>query len=210
MTTYAWPSTGDAFMHASAAIGYVQQNQRLSVSTLNGAVQSTSLPGARLRQLISFPQHSYAVRAPLEALLNRLSGVEHRLSLWDLSRPVPRGTCNLSGVTVSTLASQFATTLLLAGCGNTTTLLAGDWLRVTTSTGAQLVQVMADATASAGGAMTVEVRAMLRGSVAAASAVVLDKPTALYLLREDDGLMVPRGAANNCPEFTAQFIETFA
>jgi hypothetical protein len=40
--------------------------------------------------------------------------------------------------------------------------------------------------------------------------VTLDTPTALYVLQEADGLMVPRGAANICPEFTAQFMEVFA
>jgi hypothetical protein len=209
MTTYAWPTTGGSFLQAAASIGFAQ-NQRISTSTLNGTVQTTNLPGARLRQTITFPRQSYAVRAPLEALLNRLNGMEHRLSLYDVSRQVPRGTCNLVGVTVSAFTAQFGISLPLTGCGAGKTLLAGDWIKVSTSTGAQVLQVVADATASGTGAMTVEVRANLRGSVAAASAVTLDTPTALYVLQEADGLMVPRGAANICPEFTAQFMEVFA
>lgn len=208
MTTYTWPTTGAAFKAAAISIGWVH-NQRISVSTLNGATQTVSLPGARLRYLMTIAQQQYTVRAGLEGFLNRLSGMEHRLSLWDLSRPVPRGTCNTAGVTINTLAAQFATSIVLTGCGASTTLLAGDWMGVVTSTGAQVVQVAADATASGGGVMTVEVRAMLRGSVAAASAVTLDKPSALYVLREDDGLMLPRGLGQVAPEFTAQFVEVF-
>jgi hypothetical protein len=209
MTTYAWPSTGAAFGVAGMSLGFVQ-NQRISTSTLNGATQSVSLPGARLRALISFPAHPYATRAQLEGFLNRLSGMEHRVSLHDFARPVPRGTCNLSGVTVQSLASQFATTLVLAGCGASATLLVGDWIKVTTSTGAQVVQIAADATADGSGVMTVEVRAMLRGSVSAASGVTLSKPTALYVLREDDGLMMPRGLGQVAPEITVQFVEVFS
>lgn len=208
MTTYAWPSPGTAYGVAGMSLGFVQ-NQRISTSTLNGATQTVSLPGARLRALITFPAHQYTVRAQLEGFLNGLSGREHRVSLHDFARPVPRGTCNTSGVTASA-AAQFATSLTLNACGASTTLLAGDWLKVTTSTGAQVVQVRADATASGGGVMTVEIRAMLRGSVAGASAVVLTKPTALYVMDEDAGLMFPRGLGQVAPEFTVQFSEVFA
>lgn len=209
MTTYAWPSTGAAFKAAALSIGWAQ-NQRVSPSTLNGATQTTSLPGARLRYMMTIAAQQYAVRADLEGFLTRLSGMEHRVSLWDLSRPLPRGTCNTSGVTVSTLAAQFATSLVLTGCGASTTLRAGDWVGVTTSTGAQVVQVVADATASGGGVMTIEVRAMLRGSVAAASAVTLNKPSALYMLLEEEGVMLPRGLGQVAPEFTVQFLEAFS
>jgi hypothetical protein len=194
---------------AALSIGFVQ-NQRISKSSLNGATQTTTLPGARLRLLSTFPLQSYDARASLEGFLARLSGMEHRMSFYDLARPVPRGTCNLSGVTVSSLAAQFATSIVLTGCGASKTLLAGDWFKVTTSTGAQVLQVVADATANGSGVMTVEFRAMLRGSVAAASAVTLDKPTALYVMIEDAGLMVPRAPGGLCPQFDAQFIEVFS
>lgn len=209
MTTYAWPLVlVPPFVPSAAPWGQLQ-NRRVSKSSLNGASQSTTLPGMRWTVALSFPQHHVSARKALEAKLAELSGEEHRAALYHFAQPVPRGTCNLAGVTVSTLAAQFATTLLLAGCGNAKTLLAGDMFSVTTSTGAQLVMVRADATASAGGAMTVEVRAMLRGSVSAASAVVLDHPTALFALL-DDPLVVPYGAYSECPEFTVQFEERFS
>lgn len=209
MTTYAWPLVLTAPFWPSAAPWGQAQNQRVSKSSLNGATQSTSLPGMRWVVPMSFQQQDTASRQQLNARLSELSGLEHRAALYHFAQPVPRGTCNLSGVTVSTLAAQFATTLLLAGCGNVKTLLAGDMLSVTTSTGSQLVMVRADATSNAGGAMTIEVRAMLRGSVAASSAVVLDHPTALFSLT-DDPLVVPYGAGNECPAFTVQFEERFS
>lgn len=207
MTTYNWPTAGKAFTPKTSELG-PRPNQRASISSLSGAVQTTSLPGARWFARLGFPEHSYLERSALEGLLNRLSGMEHRLSLWDHRRPVPNGTCNLTGVTASA-AAQFATSIVLNGCGNTRTLLAGDWFRVVIGSLFQLVQVSADATSSAGGVMTVEFRQMLRGAVAGGSAVVLDKPTALFILRDDD-LVVPYGPSNLCPEFSVQLLEVFA
>jgi hypothetical protein len=160
--------------------------------------------------MLDFPPHTYIERAQLEGFLTRLSGKEHRLSLWDHRRPTPRGTCNTGGVTASA-AAQFASTVVLNGCGNSTTLLQGDWIGVTTSTGAQLLQVTADFTATVGGVMTLTdgVRPMLRGSVAGASAVVLTRPSALFIV-DDDQLVIPYGPQNLCPDFTLQLREVFS
>ncbi|ACB34500.1 hypothetical protein Lcho_2234 [Leptothrix cholodnii SP-6] len=208
MTTYTYPTTGSAF--APAGLTWTQRhNTRVSTSSLNGATQTSSLPGSRWAVSLDYPIQTYAERAQIEALLTRLSGMEHRLALWDVSRPQRRGTCNLTGVTVSAVAAQFAAGLVLAGCGASTTLLAGDWLRVTTSNGAQLLQIAADATASAGGAMTVETRPLLRGSVASGAAVTLDKPTALFVLATPE-LSIPRGGTNKCPPFSVELMEVFS
>jgi hypothetical protein len=84
-------------------------------------------------------------------------------------------------------------------------------VQVTTSTGAQLVQVVADFTATAGGVMTLTdgIRPMLRGSVAGASAVTLTRPSALFIVA-DDNLVIPYGPKDLCPEFTLQLREVFA
>lgn len=209
MTIYAWPTSGKPFTPIRSSVGS-RPNQRVSVSTLNGATQSVSLPGARWVAMLDFPVHTYPERSQLEGFLNRLSGMEHRLSLWDHRRPTPRGTCSVGGVTASA-AAQFATTVVLNGCGVSTTLLQGDWIGLTTSTGAQVVQVTADFTATAGGVMSLTdgIRPMLRGSVAGASAVVLTRPSSLFLI-EDEQLVIPYGPQNLCPEFTLQLMEVFS
>lgn len=160
--------------------------------------------------MLDFPEHTYIERAQIEGFLTRFAGREHRLSLWDHRRPTPRGTCNVGGVTASA-AAQFATTIVLNGCGVSTTLLQGDWFSVLTSTGTQLLQVTTDFTATAGGVMTLTdgVRQMLRGSVAGAAAVTLTRPSALFLI-DDDQLTVPYGSQNLCPGFTLQLLEVFS
>lgn len=208
MATYTWPTSSRAYLPQS--ITWRQRhNARMSVSELSGAVQTTSLPGMRWGVTLEWPTHSYAERALVEGLLSLLSGPEHRLALHDLARPAPQGSISLSGVTMSA-ASQFATAVTLNGCGNATTLKPGDWLRVTTATGAQLLQVGNSVTATSGGVMSgVQVRPMLRGAVTAGAAVTLDKPAALFVLAEPE-LSVPRGGAGICPPFSVDLIEVFA
>lgn len=205
MTTYAWPNTGD-FLPRTSEWRVVDPNQRSNDSPLSGYSQTVSMPGAKWGWSLDFGNHGDARREAIEAFLLRLSGRQHRVSLWDLKRPRPRGTCNLSGVTVHASAAQFAETLQLAGCGAGNTLLAGDWIGLVSG---QVVRVVADATANGSGQITVEVRHMLRTAVSAGSAVTLDRPTALYV-RTDSGLAMPRQPGRVQPDFSVEFVETFA
>lgn len=205
MTVYAWPTTR-AFVPATALLRQIDNLQRATESPLSGYTQTLAMPGARWGWSFDFAAHTLADRAALEAYLMRLSGRQHRVLLWDIKQPRPRGTCNLSGVTLSAGAAQFATSLELAGCGANKTLLAGDWLGLTSG---QLVRVVVDATASAGGAMTVEVRHMLRTAIASGAAVTLDKPTALFVA-VDSGLSLPRTSGRAAPPVSIEFAEVFA
>lgn len=110
MTTYTWPDTRS--MRPRGLSFYPQHNTRRAQSTLNGATQVVSLPGARWLASMDFPDQRRAERAQLVALINRLAGGEHRLALWDIDRPRPRGDINLTGITASA-AAQFATSLTL-------------------------------------------------------------------------------------------------
>lgn len=378
MTTYDWPGTRH-FVPASAELRVVDNTQRTAESSLSGYVQTSSMPGARWGWGMDFAPQSSAHRAELEAYLLRLSGRQHRVRLWDLKNPRPRGNIALGGVKLGANAAQFATSLVLAGCrtarnvlldgsfeidsnadgladgwtrysagsvgalsaalsagvhphGNysqslsaatlgstssdrqgitrsgvsitdlagrsaslsfvavgtlnssveaqvvwrdsggsvissmTTTaalttgvqtislsgacpanavtcilyiwqhsntgaspsiyvdavqleaaaaptayggyasLLAGDWLSLAAG---QLLRVVADATSNDAGAMTVEVRHMLRAAAASGSAVTLDKPTALYV-RTASGIVFPRQPGDAEPSVSDEFIEVFA
>jgi hypothetical protein len=175
MTTYAWPS--NLVPQQQRLVMF--NNQGVSVSPLSGYVQTTTHPGSRWGWVLDMPPQSTTARPAFEAFIAKLSGREHRVSLRDFKRARPRGTCNLTGVTVNTTAAQFATSISLIGCGAGTTLLAGDWVKFT---GGQLVMVADDATADGGGLMTINFRHMLRSSVAAASAVTLSAPAGLFIL----------------------------
>lgn len=209
MTVYAWPTGDSAFLLEGITPG-VLHNSRSNTSELNAATQGISLPGARWAWTIELPVQSYAERARVEAFFNRLNGVEHSIGLWDLARPVPRGTCNLSGVTLNAAAAQFAEQIVLTGCGVSTTLLAGDWVAVATGAVSQLVQAATNATASAGGVMTLPIRHQLRVAASSGAAVTLDRPTGLYKLKDPNGLRFPRAGSNRCPEMSIELVEVFA
>lgn len=209
MTTYTWPSASDSAFLPSTMEPIVSANNRASVSPLSGYVQTTGMPGSKWGWALGFGPQAYSERQRVEAFLAGLNGMEHRAAIYDMGRPLPLGTINTSGVTASA-ASQFATTLVLNGCGNTKTLKAGDWFSVVTAAGVQLLMNLADATSNAGGVMTVtEFRHKLRGAVSGGAAVVLDKPTGIFVLTSN----ITRGARNpglQAAPFTVEFMEAFA
>lgn len=205
MTTYAWPNTRD-FLPRTAEWRVVDPNQRSNDSPLSGYSQTVSMPGAKWGWSLDFGNHADARREAIEAFLLRLSGRQHRVSLWDLKRPRPRGTCNLSGVTLRTSGAQFVESVNLQGCGAGNTLLAGDWIGLSNG---QVLRIVADATANGSGEMTVEFRHMLRANVAENSAVTLDRPSALYV-RTDSNLAMPRNPGRVQPDFSIEFVESFA
>jgi hypothetical protein len=177
MTTYTWPT--DSRMIPARADLQVIVNARHNASAETGVSQGVTRPGSKWGWSVVMTPLSLARHAQMEALLARLSAYEHRLSVYDWKRPTPRGTCNTSGVSVSSTVAQFATTAILKGCGANTTLLAGDWFKFSSG---QLVMVAADATANGSGVMTVEFRHSARASVAVDAAITLTQPTALYVL----------------------------
>lgn len=205
MSVYTWPTTRGAIPR-TAQWHVIDPLQRSNTSPLSGYTQTVSMPGAKWGWTLDYGDQTHDVRQEVEAFLLRLSGKEHRVYLWDLKRHRPRGTCNLAGVTLAATAAQFATTLQLAGCGAGHTLLGGDWIGLASG---QVVRAVASATADGSGVMTVEVRHMLRQSVAAGTAVTLDKPAAMYV-RSESGLVMPRQPGRGDPGFTVAFEEVFA
>lgn len=202
MTTYAWPSTSH-FIPESQTL-QIFTNQETHVSAESGYTQVQDNPGAKWGWDIGFSVVDPAELAEIEALLIRLNGMQHLVSLYDFFRSVPRGTINLNGVTTSGVTNQFATSCTLTGCGANKTLLAGDWFKI----GSQLVMNVADATANGSGVMTVEFRHMLRAQVSGGTAVVLDKPTTTFRMASKD-LAIGRKAGFGQDGPSVRFIERY-
>lgn len=206
MTTYAWPTERWALPQAME-LRVVDNLQRWSESPLSGYVQTLAMPGARWGWAMDFAGQRVEDRAKLEAYLMRLQGMQHRVSLYDLKNPRPAGTINLSGVTTSGTAAQFATSVNLQGCGANTTLKAGDWFGIPSG---QLLRCTADFTANGSGVMTgVTFTPMLRAALSSGAAITLDKPTALYV-RTEPGLSVPRTPGRVALPMSVEFMEVFA
>ena len=124
MTIYTWPDTR-TFVPQVADLQVIDNTQRSLESPLSGYVQTVSMPGARWGWAMDFAPQDGASRAALEAQLLKLSGREHRVRLWDIKHPRPRGNIGLTGVRLGAAAAQFATTLQLAGCRAAGNLLLG-------------------------------------------------------------------------------------
>lgn len=114
MTTYTWPD-GVTALTPEAMRWRQLHNNRASVSPLSGYTQTGSLPGMRWGVSLDFPAQPVSQRRALEGHLTRLSGMEHRVSLFDFARRTPRGNAQLSLVTLGAAPAQFATSLTLAG-----------------------------------------------------------------------------------------------
>lgn len=206
MTTYAWP-TGPQYVPQSMTWG-IAHNQRASTSPLSGYTQTSSVPSPRWLVSMTFSEQPWAWRRLLEAFLLKLSGMEHRVQLYDMgpsgSFGLPSGTINTSGVTLSSSAAQFATSLALTGCGASKTLLAGDKLSV----GGQILANIDDTTASGGGTMTITVRPPLRAAASSGASVTLSKPVALFVLADPKLEFGRRGPTTD--QLTVEFVEVFA
>lgn len=145
----------------------------------SGKIYTRALPGMRWVVQIQFPPVGVAYlaqRRKLEALLMSLRGGANRLLLWHLLTPTPLGT--LSGTpTVNGTALAGASTLNITGAPGLT-LLRGD--RIAFGSGGQRVMVTEDA--SLNGAVVFEPQ--LRADVTSGTAVVWNKPTSRYVLRQ--------------------------
>ena len=200
MATYTWPTT-KAFMPEGITWG-MRSNDRMFTSPLSGATQTASIPGTRWACTLSFSPDGQASRPALEAFLAKCRR-EHRIALWNLKRPAPAGSCNLTGVTLASAVSQFANSVTLAGCGASKTLKAGDMLGLA----GQLLMVADDALANASGVMTVNFTHELRKAYTAGGAVTLDKPTALFI-QTSDATSFP-AVAGYYPGMTVELMEVF-
>jgi len=157
-------------------------NQAETNSLFSKYTQILTRLGAKWAWDVTLPEVTPDELSEIEAFFTRLNGKEHWIAFFDWMYPVARGTINLSGVTNNGVISQFAETAVLAGCGNTRTLLSGSWLKL----GTQVVRTVLDATSDAGGAMNIEFRHRTRAQISTGQAVVLDHPVSNYILESSN------------------------
>lgn len=176
MITHPWPA-GREFQPVGITWG-VRDNSRAFVSELSGAMQTMSLPGTRWAVIMELNNHAPDDRARVEGFLAR-ARQQSRIEMHRLDRPRPIGTIALNTVTLSAAVEQFASSITLVGCGANATMRAGSMLGL----GGQLLMVAQDAAANASGVMVVQLTHMLRAAHFAGAPVVLDRPTARWILK---------------------------
>ena len=141
-------------------------------------------------RLLGPPRWTLSLQSPVlsqrqmdlwRTMLVQLRGRVNHLAAWDPGRPAPLGTMR-GTMTLNGSVSQGATTCSITASGQgSNTLLAGDWLQISTGITGQLIMVMADATAS-GGVISVTFEPPIRkvGGYAGGTAVTWDKALGHY------------------------------
>ena len=205
MADYTWPfSDSDARYLCEAFDEALEFNVELSVSR-SGKVSTLSLPGARWRATMQFPDTGLSelvTRRQIEAFLASLRGGADRLLLHNLLTPQPLGTMSGS-VTLAASVSAGATTANITGGAPAAgkTLLRGDRVAF----GGQRVMLTADATANGSGAATITFQPAHRAGASSGSAVTLVRPTTKYVLTQPVVQMPARGSV--LPGFAVDLIE---
>jgi len=200
MADYNFPAER-IFIPRSIIWGF-RDNARVFESQLSGAIQTTSLPGARWACSLIYDNHLPADRAEIEGFFSLIRR-QHKIVMPRLDRKKPLGTINATGVLLSSALAQFGSTVVLKNCGASKTLLAGSMLGI----GSQLFMTAFDATSSAGGVMTVTVAIPSRATYPIDTAVVLNAPTAKWLYNSNAGDFARAGQV--ATPLTIDLIEVF-
>jgi len=156
-----------------------------TASTFTGAQQIVKWASIWELTIITPPMNRDNGGASVEAFINSLDGQYGTFLFGPPHAKAIRGTANTSGVTVSAVASSGSTSLSLTGLGATTTLKAGDYFQLGSSSTTRLYQIMADVTSDSSGNATIEIRNPLRSAAAIGDTVTLASPQGLWRLKNN-------------------------
>jgi hypothetical protein len=200
VASYTWPT---ALIPSSSDWRLISNTAAFS-SPLTGSTQTLARGGDRWACTLTFNALADTNRRTLMAFLARLRGQAHRVVLPDHAY-TRAGT--LAGTPLVKGAAQTGVSLLIDGCTNDTTLLAGDLFTVNN----ELKMVVADSTV-AGGEITVAFVPPLRTSPADNAPVTVAAPTGTFLLTSNTvgWSNNPAGWPRIVSSFSVEFVEDIA
>lgn len=183
MITLPWP----ALTKAPATFEWWLLSSSLNfTSPLDGSVQTLELPGARwMVSIVMTPLQEYDT-ALMESFLAKLRGQANRFTLWNMSRPAPRGTISGSPLVNGAQAAGASLNIKSAPVGST--LLEGDYIGLN----GELRLVGTNATADGGGLMTLALDSPLRNAVTDGMAITLLKPLATFMMTSPEMPHAPK------------------
>jgi len=192
----------------SSIMMLLRPNTMVFESPLNGAVQTTDLPGARWICEITYDNLFKADRLLMQAFLAQLRGRAGRVYLWDMSHPIPAGSA--TGSPLVNGASQTGATLITDGwtAGQSPIIKAGDLFAVN----GELKRIVSDANSNGSGQATLTFEPPLRASPVDNAVITVDKPKFTGMLIDDDqDMYLARTALSTIPDsgFTLRFVEAF-
>lgn len=230
MTSFAWPGFPVNRFEMN-----IRQNLRTFVGPYTPTVQVLDLLGERwgiTMTLAPTTARDPITAAALEAFFDRLRGQVNIITIGHLKLTVPQGTMrgsvaaqwknnaaanatwkNNAAVTANWSTGEPVTRTAVGQLGNTVTigaptgrtLLAGDLIGI----GGQLVRVMANATADAGGNLAVEFAPRARQAIPIGAAVTWNAPTANFILKPGSQVVPTSWTPDVIDGATIELIETF-
>ena len=175
MTIITWPT---ALRPRACSLGLRKSTQQFS-SPFNGTPQVVDFNAERWVLSVVFSVVSRrttpVISGAEESFIFRLAGGVDWVSAWHFAREAPVGTAR-GTPTLSATANRGDASLAVTGATASGTYKAGDML----GAGAQLFMVRDDVTLNGSGAGTVNLVNRVRATIASASAVTWDKPTAYF------------------------------
>lgn len=195
---YPDPDVDEAFRPRAFGMT-VEPSVLVSPSPFASITRTVEVPGPVWVATLTMPTDYAGDRARVEAFWAKVRGQANAVRLWHMVRPVPRGTLRGSPTVEAVAVDAEQITI---NCAAGETLLAGDMLGV----GPNLLQVTSDGQES-GGQMTVGVAPPVKVAVLAGTAVVWNRPTAVFLLTQPRVLPEYEGSARALP-FSVELVET--
>jgi hypothetical protein len=161
--------------------------QDLSWGQMRNDMASRSMFGSQTIQLsepwwtarLVLPKENEDSADEVYQLVMSLQGQKNQLALWNIARPVPRGSMRGSPVLSGAIVAG-ATSLPITGGTSGGTLRVGDMLGIGTGVTQQVVMVQAPVILNGSGAGTVSVLPPVRNAFATSTAIVWDMPKALF------------------------------
>lgn len=159
----------------------LRPNTMVFESPLNGAVQTTELPGARWVCEITYDTLSKPDRLLMQAFLSQLRGRAGRVYLWDMSHPRPQGIATGSPLVN---VDQIGATLNTDGwtANQTGIMKAGDLFAVN----GELKRIVSDSNSGASGEAALTFEPPLRATAPNNAALTIDKPKFTAMLIDDE------------------------
>lgn len=159
----------------------LENNTQIYQSPLNGAIQTTALPGDKWSATLTFANKTKEHGRKLAAFLVSLRGRSGRFYLTPPEHKTPAGSAG--GSPVVSAASQTGSTLTITGCtaNKTGWLLAGDYFQV----GYELKMITQDINTDASGNATLVFQPPLRTSPALNAQIVTSSPKCVMALADD-------------------------
>lgn len=183
----------------------LETNTQSFTSPFTKAVQRVSLGGSRWTLTLTLPTLKRDRVAHWKSFFDQLEGAAGTFYGFDPDNVIPRGTAG--GTPLVNGASQAGSSLNIDGCTASALFLrSGDYFSVN----GEFKRLIADATANGSGQVAINFKPALRNSPLDNTPIIIDKPTVVMTLVDDQQAIWECDVVGNYQPKTFSAIEVFS